>query len=82
MYTATLYSDEDWTATVNKEAQSWLTLMETSGPAVSDEDFSYAVAPNTAKGAQARVGYITITAGKGEDTYKTILKFTQSPYDK
>ena len=81
MYTATLYSDEDWTATVNTEAQSWLTLAKTSGTAATEgEDFSYTVAPNTGQGARGRVGYITITAGKGKDTSRTTIKFSQSPY--
>lgn len=82
MYTAKLYSDEAWTATVNKEAQSWLTLAKTSGTATNGGDFSYTVAPNTAKGAQARVGVITITADDGKYTYTTTIEFTQSQYAK
>ena len=81
-YTAQLYSDEPWTATVNEEAKSWLTLAKTSGDATAGGNFSYTVAPNTAENAKTRIGIITIMAGEGNDSYHTTIEFTQSQYAK
>ncbi|MCR4819024.1 MAG: BACON domain-containing protein, partial [Fretibacterium sp.] len=76
MYSTKLYTEDKWSAAVDKSAESWIKLEASSGSKAAGQPFYYTVSPNET--GKIRTGYITVTSGRD----KVTLKFVQSPYSK